>query len=68
LLTGSVSFATPDQPAPRAPALAAFTLEDRVNEDWLKWAPSLPVDGTPGAEARVEQGVAPSRPTSHHVR
>lgn len=46
VLTGGIMFATPEKPA--AAELAAehteFPLQDEIDEDWLKWTPSIPLE------------------------
>ncbi|MFP8877813.1 MAG: MlaD family protein [Myxococcota bacterium] len=59
LLEGSVSFATPDPPGPKAPPGMVFPLHKQVKERWLSWAPRIelgrdttrlgPVSGRDGA-------------------
>lgn len=43
LLKGGIQFATPDQAGEIAPAGYGFTLEKEMDEDWLEWAPELPL-------------------------
>ena len=60
LLRGAVSFATPENFGPAAPPLAEFALADRLDEDWLKWAPAFtletaaPVPAEPAGPAPPE--------------
>jgi paraquat-inducible protein B len=41
VVTGGISFATPNDPGAPAPAGATFTLYERPDEKWLSWSPSL---------------------------
>jgi paraquat-inducible protein B len=45
LITGGVSFATPDDSplAPPAPSGSRFKLSSEPDKDWLKWSPKIPV-------------------------
>ncbi len=43
MMTGGVSFATPDKATAPAGAGARFTLHEEPKKDWLKWSPSLPL-------------------------
>jgi paraquat-inducible protein B len=38
---GVVKFATPDASAPRAKAMASFTLNAKPRREWLKWDPAI---------------------------
>ena len=57
LVTGGVSFATPDQ-LPLAPAAAPnrrFELASEAEKDWLKWSPHIPItspDMTPPVRSK----------------
>lgn len=41
---GVVKFATPDAAAPRAKAMAAFTLNAKPRREWTKWDPAIPLN------------------------
>jgi paraquat-inducible protein B len=41
ILSGSISFATPNKAGRPAAALTVFDLADRVEDEWLKWDPVL---------------------------
>ena len=41
---GVVKFATPDASAPRAKAMAAFTLNAKPRREWTKWDPAIPLN------------------------
>jgi hypothetical protein len=43
LLTGGISFVTPDLPAEPAPAGQRFVLAEKPEEEWLQWRPPLRV-------------------------
>ncbi len=50
LLTGAISFATPDEPGAPAAEGQEFQLNTESNKDWLKWHPKIqihPVDEAP---------------------
>jgi len=49
LIEGSVSFATPNRPAERVGDGHEFDLASQVDEDWVKWSPTIPL----GPEAGV---------------
>jgi paraquat-inducible protein B len=54
LISGAISFATPDQPAAPAPDGTEFSLSTEANKEWLKWHPVIPVhspDETPDTPA-----------------
>jgi paraquat-inducible protein B len=44
ILGGAVEMATPDPPGPEAESGAGFPLDDKANEDWLKWNPRIDLD------------------------
>lgn len=57
LVTGGVSFATPDKDglAPVASDGAEFKLHDEMEKEWLKWRPHIPIepiDSEPGHAPR----------------
>lgn len=41
MLSGSISFATPDEPGARVEAGHSFELADKANKKWLEWQPAL---------------------------
>jgi paraquat-inducible protein B len=43
LLSGAISFVTPDQPGPVAKEEQVFQLATEVNKDWFKWHPVIPI-------------------------
>ena len=43
LLSGGISFATPETAAPPAAEGTVFTLSAEPDGDWLKWSPRIPV-------------------------
>jgi paraquat-inducible protein B len=43
LLSGAISFATPDQLGPEAKEGQEFQLETEVNKDWYKWKPAIEI-------------------------
>ena len=45
LIIGGIAFATPDNPGPQAPPGTVFPLSAKVEPDWLKWSPSIPIIG-----------------------
>jgi paraquat-inducible protein B len=45
LVTGGISFATPDTPGPPARDGTIFVLHDKPEKEWLGWAPRIPVPG-----------------------
>jgi paraquat-inducible protein B len=47
LLSGGIAFATPDAPAARAVAGSIFVLNDRAEDHWFKWTPSIPLGDAP---------------------
>jgi len=44
LLKGGIQLATPNRAQEIAPAGYGFTLEKKVDEDWLEWTPDLPLE------------------------
>lgn len=54
LFSGGVSFATPDNSAGAEPAAegSVFELHDKADNDWLKWAPSIPLEEAPPASSK----------------
>ncbi len=54
LLRGSIAFATPEASAPAAAESAEFPLADRVDEDWLKWAPAFSLEESPALAEPAE--------------
>lgn len=52
LVTGGVSFATPDAPAlaPLAADGTVFKLSTEPDKDWLKWEPKIPLRSRGGSE------------------
>lgn len=59
LVTGGISFATPDGAAlaPAAPSNALFTLEAEPDKDWLKWIPKIPVKSPEATMASPKGGI-----------
>lgn len=43
LLEGSIAMATPNRPGDRVANGAVFELAERGDEDWLEWAPEIPI-------------------------
>jgi paraquat-inducible protein B len=43
VLTGGISFATPNKPEGPAPAGATFVLNERPDDKWLEWSPYVDV-------------------------
>ncbi len=43
MLSGGISFATPDDPGPEVATGRRYTLHRRVKDDWVAWHPSLMV-------------------------
>ena len=43
IMTGGVSFATPNSPGVPAEAGARFTLAEEPEKGWLRWSPQLPL-------------------------
>jgi len=43
LVTGGISFATPNTPEPPAQNGTAFRLYDKAQEEWLAWSPFIPL-------------------------
>jgi len=41
ILTGGLSFATPDKPGPQAKPGSVFGLEENEKDAWKKWSPSI---------------------------
>ena len=55
VFAGGVAFATPDPPGPPAESGAIFALEEKAEDDWLKWAPAIPLPpATPETEKTHE--------------
>jgi len=54
LLSGSISFATPDKPAPAATRDQVFELQDRMKKEWQKWSTAIPLDDPEPAPAPPE--------------
>ena len=50
LVTGSIEFATPSENAPRVKPGTVFFLHDKPKEEWLAWAPKLPIGGAQVAQ------------------
>lgn len=50
LLAGGIAFATPDASRPPPEEGAEFPLHDSPKDEWLAWAPVLPIDGALTAE------------------
>jgi paraquat-inducible protein B len=52
LIIGGIAFATPDNPGPQAAPGTVFPLNERVQNDWLKWSPAIAITnsrpGPPG--------------------
>jgi len=48
LVSGGVSFATPDTPAERAEEGAEFELFDDPEKSWLRWSPKIALGEDPG--------------------
>ena len=44
LLSGSISFATPEKQAPAAGPDQVFELQDKVKKEWQKWTTAIPLD------------------------
>ena len=42
LIVGGIAFATPFPPGPVADSNCVFTLHEKLEEKWLKWAPAMP--------------------------
>lgn len=61
LLAGGVAFATPDATQAPPPEGAEFVLHDSPKDEWLAWAPAIPLDGAPSEDAA--RSAAPSRPS-----
>ena len=66
LVSGGISFATPEDPlAPVAPAGTFFELSREADKDWLKWAPQIPVNAREADQADAKQSpLAPLMPPS----
>ena len=47
ILSGGIAFATPDELATRAVAGTIFPLNDRAEDRWFQWTPSIPLDAGP---------------------
>ena len=45
LIIGGIAFATPDNPGPQAQPGTIFPLSSKVEPDWLKWSPAIPIIG-----------------------
>jgi len=43
IVTGGVSFATPDPPGAEVASGARFPLAEEPKDDWLRWSPALPL-------------------------
>lgn len=43
IISGAISFATPDAPGEIAPDGAEFPLNKSADDDWLKWHPAIPI-------------------------
>lgn len=43
MLAGGIMFATPDKHGELASENTEFTLHPEIDEDWLKWAPAIPL-------------------------
>ncbi len=58
VVTGGISFATPNDPEGIAPAGTAFVLHERPEEKWLDWSPRLEITNTavlaPGAPPSID--------------
>jgi len=58
VLTGGISFATPDDSDGPAPAGTTFTLAERPDEKWLGWSPYLEITNaaiaTPGNAGAID--------------
>lgn len=51
LVTGGISFATPDPAGGLVPDGSAFTLAEEAEKEWLQWRPRIPItEITPGWE------------------
>ena len=46
LISGGVSFATPDELGPPAPPDIAFRLYEKPQEQWLSWAPAIKLENS----------------------
>ena len=44
LLMGGIAFATPSPPGPPVAAGKVFLLHEKPQDDWLKWAPPIPIN------------------------
>jgi paraquat-inducible protein B len=43
LIIGGIAFATPAPPGDPAPAGTIFTLNDKLDDKWLKWSPTIEI-------------------------
>jgi paraquat-inducible protein B len=46
LVIGGIAFATPSSPGEPAPQQTVFPLNEKVEDGWLKWSPSIPIANT----------------------
>jgi paraquat-inducible protein B len=46
LIVGGIAFATPTTPGPVAPAGSVFTLNDKMDDKWSKWSPTILIKGS----------------------
>ena len=53
LVTGSIEFATPSEKAPRVKPGTVFFLHDKPKDEWLAWAPKLPLGGAQVAQEKA---------------
>ena len=58
VVTGGISFATPNEPEPPAQPETCFRLHDKPELKWLEWAPHISITNavvsTPGSPAAID--------------
>lgn len=63
LLAGGVAFATPDASQPPPPEGTEFPLNASSKDEWLEWAPAIPLDGSAPASGASSPVPSPPRPS-----